>query len=131
MIVVLTADVIISALWTHNKKAEYIISQIIAGNLKLCHDYKILTEYEDVLSRPRFQLTRWQINSLLGTFDEDGISVVPIPLPKVSFKDESDRKFYEVAKFYDVPLVTGNVKNFPQDDNVMTVAEYYAQLIDG
>lgn len=107
------------------------MSQLIAGNLKLCHDYKILTEYEDVLSRPRFQSTRWQINSLLGTLDEDGISVVPIPLPKVAFKDESDRKFYEVAKFYDVPLVTGNVKNFPQDANVMTVDEYYAQLIDG
>ena len=48
----------------------------------------------------------------------------------VSFKDESDRKFYEVAKFYGVPLVTENVKHFPQDDNLMTVAEYYAQLID-
>lgn len=129
MIVVLDTNVIVSALWTPNGKASYILSQIITGKLKLCHDYRILSEYREVLLRPKFKFTRWQVNSLLETLDEDGISVVPIPLLNIPFTDESDRKFYEVAKFCDAPLVTVNLKHFPQDANVKTVAEYYAKLI--
>lgn len=129
MIVVLDTNVIVSALWTPDGKASYILSRVIAGNLKLCHDYRILAEYRDVLLRPKFKFSTWQVNSLLETFDEEGISVVPVPLPNIPFLDESDRKFYEVAKFCDAPLVTGNLKHFPPDDDIMTVADYYSQLV--
>ena len=30
--------------------------------------------------------------------------------------DESDRKFYEVAKFCHAPLITGNIKHFPDEE---------------
>ena len=127
--VVLDTNVIVSALWTPNGKLSYILSRVIAGSLNICHDYRILAEYRDVLFRPKFKSRTWQVNALLETFDEDGISIVAIPLPKIPFKDESARKFYEVARFCGAPLVTGNVKNYPKDEIVMTVAEYYEQLI--
>lgn len=128
MTAVLDTNLIVSALWTPNGKAAYIVNQVIAGNLKLCHDYRILAEYRDVLSRPKFKFSAWQINFLLETFERDGISVIPDFLPNVNFVDESDRVFYEVAKFCNAPLITGNLKHFPQDECVMSVADFYFQL---
>lgn len=131
MIVVLDTNVIVSALWTPDGKAAYIVNQVIAGNLKLCHDYRILTEYRKVLSRPKFKFSLWQINFLLDTFEKDGISVIPSLLSYIPFSDESDRVFYEVAKFCNAPLVTGNLKHFPKDDCIMTVTDFYNQLVIG
>ena len=128
MIAVLDTNVIVSALWTPSGKAAYIVNQIIAGNLKLCHDYRILTEYREVLSRPKFKFSSWQVNFLLETFEKDGISVIANALVDVPFIDESDKKFYEVAKFCNAPLVTGNLKHYPQEDLVKSVAEYYDKL---
>lgn len=130
MIVVLDTNVIVSALWTPNGKAAYIVNQAIAGKLKLCHDYRILAEYREVLSRPKFKFSEWQISFLLETIEKDGISVIPNPLPKVSFIDESDKMFYEVAKFSNAPLVTGNLKHYPQDECITMVADYYNQLLN-
>ena len=129
MIVVLDTNVLVSALWTPNGKAAYIVNQVIVGNLKLCHDYRILTEYRDVLTRPKFKFSSWQVNFLMETIDRDGISVSPPLLLNVSFSDESDRMFYEVAKFCGAPLVTGNLKHFPPEDFVMTVTDYYGYLL--
>lgn len=129
MIVVLDTNVIVSALWTPNGKAAYIVNQAIVGNLKPCYDYRILTEYREVLSRPKFKFSSWQITFLLDTFEKDGISVIPQPLTSIPFADESDRVFYEVAKFCNAPLVTGNLKHFPQDDCVMTVTNFYNNLV--
>lgn len=130
MIVVLDANVVVSALWTSNVKAAHIVNQVIAGNLKLCYDYRILAEYRDILARPNFKFSPWQINFLLETFEKDGISVIPTPLPQVPFSNESDRVFFEVAKFYNVPLITGNVKHFPQDYCVINVVDYYDLMIN-
>lgn len=129
MIVVLDTNVVVSALWTPEGKAAYIVRQVIAGNLKLCYDYRILTEYREVLSRPKFKFSFWQINFLLDTFEKDGISVIPKKLTDIHFTDESDRAFYEVARFCNAPLVTGNLKHFPQDNLVVTVANYYSSIV--
>lgn len=55
----------------------------------------------------------------------------PPSLPSVSFSDEFDRVFYEVAKFCNAPLVTSNLKHFPMENCVITVADYYAYLLTG
>lgn len=107
------------------------MNQVIVGYLKLCHDYRILTEYRDVLSRPKFKFSSWQVDFLMETFEHDGISVSPPPLLNVPFSDESDRMFYEVAKFCNAPLVTGNLKHFPTEDFVITVSDYYTYLLTG
>ena len=129
MIAVLDTNVLVSALWTPNGKAAYIVNQAISGRLKLCHDYRILAEYREVLSRPKFKFYDWQINFLLERLEKDGISVIPNALPHVPFTDESDRVFYEVAKFCNAPLVTGNLKHYPQDDCIITLADFYNKIL--
>lgn len=60
---------------------------------------------------------------------KQGLSVVPIPLPQAPFTDETDRKFYEVARFCGAPLVTGNTAHFPKDGTILTVAEFHERYM--
>ena len=129
LIAVLDTNVLVSALWTPNGKAAYILQKVISGELQLCHNYQILKEYREVLMRPKFKFSEWQVNFLLETIEKDGISVIPTTLPDIKFVDESDRIFYEVAKFCNTPLVTGNLKHFPDDDCIMTVSDFYQSII--
>lgn len=128
MLVVLDTNVVVSGLWTPNGKAAQILNEVIAGKLRLCYDYRILTEYREVLTRPKFKFSTWQVDFLLEAFEKEGISVIAPSLSQVPFTDESDRAFYEVAKFCVVPLVTGNLKHFPEDDCVTTLASFYSRL---
>lgn len=130
MIAVLDTNVLVSALWTPNGKAAYIVNQVIAGKLKPCHDYRIMAEYREVLMRPKFKFKKWQVDALLEVIEKDGNSVIPTPLLEVQFIDETDRVFYEVAKYCKAPLVTGNLKHYPQDESIKTVAEYYSQILE-
>jgi hypothetical protein len=42
--------------------------------------------------------------------------------------DESDRKFYEIAKHLNIPLVTGNKKHFPINELVISPSEYLGRF---
>ena len=81
-----------------------------------------------MLSRPNFKFYDLQINFLLDRLEKDGISVIPTSLPQVPFPDESDRVFYEVAKFCNTPLVTGNLKHYPKEDCIVTVSDFYGNF---
>lgn len=125
MHVVLDTNVLVSALWSQNSKPAEILNAVIARRFQVCYDYRILAEYEAVLRRPKFRFASWQIDWLLDLLVKSGISVVPDPLPQIPFADESDRKFLEVARFCAAPLITGNVKHYPEDSAILTVAAFY------
>ena len=99
---------------------------VVRGVLIPCFDYRIMTEYREVLERPKFGFSKGEINSLLDWFESNGRSVVADPLDDV-FIDEADKKFYEVAKFCGAVLVTGNLKHFPEDPQVVSVADFLEQ----
>ncbi len=47
------------------------------------------------------------------------VSVVADPIPNIPFdRDESDRKFYEVAEFCDAVFITGNLTHYPEDPSI-------------
>ncbi|MCD8344723.1 MAG: putative toxin-antitoxin system toxin component, PIN family [Oscillospiraceae bacterium] len=125
MFVVLDTNVLVSALWSQGSKPSAIVSATLAGRFKMCYDYRLLEEYRSVLSRPKFGFDKWQVDWLLEELTLSGISVIAKPLPNVKFTDESDRKFYEVAKFCNATLVTGNIKHCPEDKCISTVADFY------
>lgn len=125
MNIILDTNVLVSALWSANSKPAVIVNAVLARRFTACYDYRILNEYYNVLRRPKFSFAEWEIQNLLGAITSNGISVVPDPLPEVSFTDESDRKFYEVTKFCHALLITGNIKHFPKEDCIVTVADFY------
>lgn len=125
MNIVLDTNVLVSALWSSSSKPAAIITKVLSNRFRLCYDYRIINEYNRVLYRPKFGFSDWEIRHLLDPIIKDGISVVPDPLPDIPFADESDRKFLEVAKFCNALLVTGNTKHYPDDDSIITVADFY------
>ncbi len=129
MNVVLDTNVLVSALWSADSKPAAIVNAVISGKHTACYDYRILEEYTNVLRRPKFGFSDWQVDWLMESMEKNGISVVPDPLPDLVFPDEEDRKFLEVAKFCFAPLITGNIRHFPADPAVVTVADFYEKQI--
>ncbi len=125
MNIVLDTNVLVSALWSANSKPAAIVNAAISGRFTACYDYRILEEYTQVLHRPKFHFANWQIEFLLEGLTHNGISVALAPLPGLFFHDESERKFLETAKFCLSPLITGNLKHFPTDPLVFSVADFY------
>ena len=86
----------------------------------------IIKEYRDVLSRPKFHLTKDIINDVLEGIEEKGIYVDAETL-KDELPDPKDRVFYEVVmeerKCEDAYLVTGNIKHFPEKPFIVTPRE--------
>ena len=127
MLVVLDTNILVSSLWSRNGAPARVVSMILTGQLIPCYDYRILTEYRQVLSRPRFNFSDGEIDSLLEWIETSGRSIVADPIND-PFIDESDKKFYEVAKFCGAILITGNLKHFPHDPQVMNVSSFLERI---
>lgn len=123
MLAVIDTNVLVSALWSRNGGPAKVMAMVLNGLIKPCYDYRILSEYRAVLNRPKFKFNTDEIKELIGFIEMIGISVVPEPLD-VKFVDEEDKKFYEVAKYCNAVLITGNIKHFPEEPFVMTVTDF-------
>ena len=60
---------------------------------------------------------------------EYGLQIVARQIRDIKFSDESDRKFFEVAKTSGAVLVTGNMKHSPDDPMVMSVSDFYEKFL--
>ena len=129
MNIVLDTNVLVSALWSPGKNASEILSAVFSQKLTACYDFRILDEYNRVLHYTRFPFAEWEINAILEPIEKMGISVVADPLPEVAFTDESDRKFYEVAKFCSAVLITGNQRHYPDDPDVITMGDFRTRYL--
>ena len=127
MLVVLDTNILVSSLWSRNGAPARGVSMVLTGQLIPCYAYRILTEYRQVLSRPRFNFSDGEIDSLLEWIETSGRSIVADPIND-PFIDESDKKFYEVAKFCGAILITGNLKHFPNDPQVMNVSSFLERI---
>lgn len=129
MIVVLDTNILVSELYRPVGNASTVLSSVLMRRIIPCYDYRIMNEYRDVLSRPGFGFSPGQINDLLTYFTEEGMSVKPDPLPGIEIPDESDRPFLEVAKFCNVPLITGNLKHYPNDPLIISLADFCTRYL--
>ena len=123
MLVVIDTNILVSALWSRSGAPARAVGLVLSGHLIPCYDHRIMLEYRQVLQRPKFRFRPSEINALLDWFKQTGRSVIPAPVD-ISFVDEADRKFYEVATYCGAVLITGNLKHFPNDDAVMSVSDF-------
>lgn len=122
MLVVLDTNIIVSAILSPNGKPAWVLKQVLDGDFTLCCDDRILREYEEVLSRPKFRFPAEAIKQLMNYLRMRSLKIVPKAL-ETPFTDEEDKKFYEVAKHCNAILITGNRKHFPEDPLVKSVHE--------
>ena len=76
-----------------------------------------------MLHRAKFKLSEEQISTVIEHVKENGIDSSRFPYAG-EMPDEDDRVFYEVClSKEDSFLVTGNLKHFPKEPQVITAAE--------
>ena len=115
MRVVVDTNVLVSGLLSPFGPPGVIVGQIASGQLCVCHDARILAEYDDVLRRPAFPFQPQEIAALLAQLRAGGEFVAARPL-SASLPDADDEPFLEVAVTAMAEfLVTGNLKHFPAD----------------
>ena len=130
MNIVLDTNILISAAWSPGRNASSILNAVFAKKFSVCYDYRILEEYNRVFHCPKFKFFEWEINAILEPLIKNGISVIADPIPDVSFdKDETDRKFYEVAKYCHAILVTGNLAHSPSHPFVISPSDFFQRYL--
>ena len=125
--IVLDTNILVSALWSKHGNPAAIVRRVLAGELTMCYDSRIMAEYTDVLHRPEFPFETSDIHMLLDGVKQRGLSVV-VPKIEVAFTDDDDRMFYEVAVFCKASLITGNTRHYPEKPFIMTPTEFLESL---
>jgi putative PIN family toxin of toxin-antitoxin system len=123
MNVVLDTNIIVSAVLSPDGNPAKIIALIPEKEIQVYYGIGILSEYRDVLSRPRLKITveiqRRIVNAIIkvGILLEPTTSTIPLP-------DETDRVFYDTAKEAGAILITGNIKHYPAENFIMTPSQF-------
>jgi putative PIN family toxin of toxin-antitoxin system len=111
--VVLDTNIVVSALLQPLGPPAHVFTLVIAGSIQLCVSGKVYAEYEEVISRPRFQRSDDVIAGALRAIRDKGFWVRPAEVVRVC-SDPDDDIFLECAQAARADyLVTGNLKHFP------------------
>jgi len=93
------------------------------GDVELIYNLEIFAEYDRVFSYPKLKIPPEKKLMILTEIKNSGIIVIPTK-SDIIFKDESDRIFYDTAKHSGAILITGNLKDFPKEDFIMSPADF-------
>jgi putative PIN family toxin of toxin-antitoxin system len=111
--IVLDTNVLVSGLLSPFGPPGEIVRIVSSGSITLCLDARIVAEYHDVLSRPRFGFDRDAVATLLDFLESSGEMVASEPL-QLRLPDPDDEPFLEGALACEADgLVTGNIGHFP------------------
>jgi uncharacterized protein len=115
MDIALDTNVLVAGLLSPFGACGVIVRMVSAGELALSFDARILSEYQEVLRRPRFGFEEEKVAALLDYIVFRGQAIAPSPLFH-SLPDTDDEPFLEVTLASQaVCLVTGNQKHFPAE----------------
>lgn len=113
MRIVLDTNVLVAGLLSPFGPCGEIVRMVSSGELTLCFDARVLTEYREVLARPKFRFEPQGVAALLDQIEQAGETVAPSPLRHL-LPDPDDEAFLAVAVSSGVEaLVTGNLSHFP------------------
>jgi len=111
--IVLDTNVLVSAFLNYSGAPAQVLTLVLAGELKLVFDRRILDEYAELLGRPRFGLDSADLTEVLRQLEADGERIAA-PASAVPLPDADDLPFLEVALSGRADaLVTGNLRHFP------------------
>jgi len=116
MMTVLDTNVIVSGILRPFSKAALILTSVADGTVQVAYDVRLLSEYRDVLNRPKFNLPKENVEAFLTQVEQEGFLVSAKPLD-IRLLDPDDEPFLEVAIAGKVEaLVTGNKRHFPKKE---------------
>ena len=128
---VLDTNVLVSGILSEQGPPGWIVDLVAAGELQAVYDARILAEYRDVLTRSRLNLNATRVQLLLDVVQDIGILVTPMPW-RVTLPDPDDEPFIACAKMAAAPLVTGNLRHYPEhlrfDVSVLSPRQFLDKL---
>lgn len=114
MQIVLDTNVLVSAFLNPRSTSARILRLVIQGDISIVVNEPILTEYYEVLKRPKFELNPEDVQIVLDYIRSIGI-YAPTLAKSISLPDRDDEPFLEAALATRADaLVTGNIKHFPK-----------------
>lgn len=134
MRLVIDTNILVSGLLSPYGAPAHIVRMMVAGAFDVCYDARILSEYEEVLNRPKFAFKKEEIESVLWYIEYFGYPVAATPLSR-KLRDPFDEPFLEVAIAGGADyLLTGNISHFPPSAcrgvRVLTPAQFLAGFSD-
>ena len=112
--VVLDTNVVVSALLNSFGAPGRVLDLVLAGELTVAYDDRVLAEWREVLRREKFGFAVRDVEALLGFVEAEGSGVNPKPLG-AELPDPDDVPFLEVAHAAEATLITGNTKHYPEE----------------
>jgi putative PIN family toxin of toxin-antitoxin system len=112
--VVLDTNVLVSGLLNSFGALGRVLDLVLAGELIVAFDDRLLSEWRQVLRREKFGFSARDVETLLGFVEEEGFGVNPPPLG-VKLPDPDDVPFLEVAHTAQATLITGTTKHYPTE----------------
>jgi putative PIN family toxin of toxin-antitoxin system len=127
--IVLDTNVLVSGLLNPNGNPGRVLDLFLADELTLLVDDRILSEYREVLRRPKFRFDADDVTDLLDLIETTGARVVAPPL-EIPLRDKPDLAFLEVAVAGRAEcLVTGNIRDFRLPANVAIRVETPVEFV--
>jgi uncharacterized protein len=110
--IVLDTNVLVSGLLSPGGPPGRTVDLVSAARVTVIFDDRILSEYRDVLARPRLRIEPAEAAAVLDLIVQEGLYVPAAPLD-VELLDPDDLPFLEVAVAAAADaLVTGNERHF-------------------
>lgn len=130
MKIVLDTNVLVSGLLSPFGAPGEIVRLVSSGLISLCLDARIVSEYRDVLSRPKFAFDSESVAVLLDYLESSGEMVASEPLA-VRLPDPDDELLLEVALAAPADaMVTGNLGHFPPGARAGALVLSPAELVE-
>lgn len=108
-------NVLVSALLNSFGPPGRVVDLVLAGELVVAYDDRLMSEWREVLRREKFGFSARDVETLLGFMEYEGLGVNPPPLG-VDLPDPDDASFLEVAHAAEATLITGNTKHYPPEE---------------
>jgi putative PIN family toxin of toxin-antitoxin system len=126
--VVVDTNVLVAGMLSPFGPCGQIVRLVSTDEVSLLLDARILTEYREVLSRPKFSFDPAAVAAVLDYIEYRGETVAGVPL-RIPLPDVDDEAFLEVALAGSAEaFVTGNSVHFPRKAragvDVLTPAEF-------
>jgi uncharacterized protein len=132
--IVLDTNVLVSGMINAYGPPGRIVDLMREGIVELVVEDRILTEYSEVLNRPKFNayFHASDVRDIL-VFLEQNAHYVVSTTQVADISDLDDAPFIEVALTAAVPLITGNASHFPahyrSQTSILTPAEFIAAIL--
>jgi putative PIN family toxin of toxin-antitoxin system len=121
--VVIDTNIIISAIISPHGNPAKVLRLALDSNIHPFCCTQILSEYDEVLCRPKFNHNPEYKELIFIRIKETWTFIEPIT-SDIPMLDETDRPFYDTARNTGAILITGNKKHYPDESFIMTPSDF-------